>query len=413
MLFQDEAKGLDFFKRKGMMNYFKGRQFFLTATACAVLFISSGCSTVRRNRDIVPEHLVELAKIPGIPQARTWGDVHPKNLATWLNLPSEEIENSFAGIIGKEQSFLAISGGGANGAYGAGIIAGWSKTGKRPEFTMVSGVSTGSIIAPFAFLGPEYDEVLHDIYTQRSTAEILIRYNVLKGIRSDAFSDTSPLRKLLAHAIGQEEIDKIAREHRKGRRLYIGTVNMDCLRPVSWNIGAIANSGVPGSRELILSIITASSSIPVVFPPVFIDVEAGGEIYQEMHVDGGLSSQVFIYPPSVKWDEIEERLSPKGQTQVYVIRNAKLEPEWAPVEARVMPMGMRSISALIRAQGLGDLRLIYRMCERDGLGFNFTYIPRDFNEEKNEQFDPSYMKVLFDMAHERIQADEAWEANIF
>jgi hypothetical protein len=396
-----------------MLNCFNEYRFFLTAAACTALFISCGCSTVRRDRDIVPQHLVEQAQISGIPMARTWGDVHPENLAKWLNLPSEEIEKSFAGIIGTKQTFLAISGGGANGAYGAGIIAGWSKTGKRPEFTMVSGVSTGSMIAPFAFLGPEYDEVLHDLYTQRSTAEILTRYNILKGFRSDAFSDTAPLRKLLEDKIGQEEIDKIAREHRKGRRLYIGTVNMDCLRPVSWNIGAIANSGVPGSRELILSIIAASSSIPVVFPPVFIDVEVDGEIYQEMHVDGGLSSQVFIYPPSVKWDEIEEQLSPKGQTQVYVIRNAKLEPEWAPVEARVMPMGMRAISSLIRAQGLGDMRLIYRMCDRDGLGFNFTYIPGDFNEQKNEQFDPAYMEVLYDMAHQRILDDEAWESDLF
>jgi hypothetical protein len=377
------------------------------------LLLVSGCSTVRRERNIVPLHLVEQARIPGIPNARVWGDVHPKNLATWLNSASEDIAKNYSGVIGKKHTFLAISGGGANGAFGAGILKGWSATGRRPEFAIVTGVSTGAIIAPFAFLGPAYDEVLRELYTRNSTADLLVRHNIFKGVRSDALTDTTQLGELLFHVLGEEEIDKIASEHRKGRRLYIGTVNMDCLRPVTWNIGAIANSGRPGSRELIVNIIMASSAIPVIFPPVFIEVEVGGQVFQEMHVDGGLSSQVFIYPPSVKWGEIEERLSPEGQTQVYVIRNAKLDPEWVPVETRIMPMGMRSITSLIRSQGLSDLEAIYRTCDRDGLGFNFTFIPADFNEEKNEQFDPEYMEKLYDMAREQVLKGEAWKGNVF
>jgi predicted patatin/cPLA2 family phospholipase len=384
----------------------------LAVTAGVVVLMTSGCASIKRERDILPQELVAEARIPGIPYARYWGDVPPEQLDEWLNASPEELRKAYGGIIGKTHTYLAISGGGANGAYGAGILKGWTDSGKRPEFTLVTGISTGAIIAPFAFLGPAYDHVLIDLYTTKSTKDVVFSYGLLKGIRSDAFTDSYPLRNLLLSYIGEAEVEQIAVEFRKGRRLFVSTVNMDSLRPVTWSIGEIAASGQPGSRELIVDVILASTSIPIAFPPVFIDVEADGKIYQEMHVDGGLASQVFVYPPSVKWKEIEDRLAPSKPTTVYVIRNAKIDPVWTPTEAKITPLAMRTISSLIRTQGVGDLDKIALTTLRDGLGFGLTYIPAEFNEKATETFDPVYMSKLFDFGYQRMMDGNAWKSRV-
>ena len=208
------------------------------------------------------------------------------------------------------------------------------------------------------------------------------------------------------------EVQKIAEEYAKGRRLYIGTVNMDILRPVTWDIGRIASSGDPGAKDLIVDVIIASASIPVVFQPVFIDVEANGSIYQEMHVDGGLAAQVFVYPSSMDWSEVNKRLKPKGTPHVYVIRNAKIDAKWQDVDAKILPLAGRTISSLIRTQGIGDMEEILLATQRDGLDFSYTYIPETFNVPSEEAFDPVYMKALFQLGHENMRADKVWKHRI-
>jgi predicted acylesterase/phospholipase RssA len=187
--------------------------------------------------------------------------------------------------------FLAVSGGGDNGAFGSGLLNGWSATGTRPQFKMVTGVSTGALIAPFAFLGPAYDAQLREVYTTMTPDRVFRQRGYPAALFDDAMADTSPLAMLIAKYANQDLLDAIAAEYRKGRLLMIGTTNLDAQRPVIWNIGAIAASGRPGA-----------------FQPAMIDVEVDGVEFQEMHVDGGAISQLFLYPGS-----IDVRLVPVGR----------------------------------------------------------------------------------------------------
>ena len=216
----------------------------------------------------------------------------------------------------------------------------------------------------------------------------------------DSLSDTEPLKKLLAKYITSEIIDSIATEYKKGRRLFIGTVNLDAGRSVIWNIGEIAISDYPDKHHLIREILRASSAIPVAFPPVMIPVEVNGQSYDEMHVDGGTGSQVFVYPAAINWHKITQKLKVKGKPNVYVIRNSFLAPDYNGVTRSVMPIAGRSIDSLIRTQGIGDLYQIYALCERDGNNFNLAYIPASFTEVPTEGFDPVYMTKLYDLGYQ-------------
>ena len=204
----------------------------------------------------------------------------------------------------------------------------------------------------------------------------------------------------------------IAVEHRKGRRLFIGTTNLDSLRPVTWNLGAIAASGKPGSLELIQKVLLASSSIPAIFPPVLIDVEASGGNYDELHVDGGAASQVFLYPLDVDWDSILHRLEVPGMPNTYIIRNSRLSPRWKAVKNKIAAIASRSIKSLIRTQGIGDLYQIYLAAQRDGLNFHLTRISDDFNEVPSEMFDPIYMKKLFEYGRNKAKSARPWTKEI-
>lgn len=375
----------------------------------AILLPFAGCKSIpKRSRNTVPQELVNQAVVPGIPDARQWGDEMPPYIEEILQSSNRQVAKRFPGIVNGRHTYLAISGGGSNGAYGSAMLVGWSAKGDRPTFTLVSGISTGAIIAPFAFLGSEYDPVLIDLYTTKSTKDVLTERNRLKALNRDAFNGTQPLRELIAGYLGEREIERIAEEHRNGRRLLVGTVNLDMMRPVSWDIGAIAASGQPCARELIIDIILASAAIPVAMPPVFIDVEANGEIYQEMHVDGGLFSQVMTYPITMHWDEIEKKLNTKGTTKFYVIRNAKIHPGWKDVQPQVLHLASRAISSLTRTQGLGNIYQLYFTAQRDGIDLHLTFIPADFQTPSNELFDPTYMNALFTTGYESITEGDPW-----
>jgi len=288
--------------------------------------------------------------------------------------------------------FLAISGGGDNGAYGAGFLNGWTASGTRPEFKVVTGVSTGALIAPFAFLGPKYDYVIKRVYTEMSQKDIFKKRGIVKGIFGDAMADSRPLAKVISSYVTPELLTEIAAEYGKGRILLVGTANLDSLEPVIWNMTAIAASKDPNAISLFSNVLLASASIPGAFPPVMIDVNVGGARYQEMHVDGGTMAQVFLYPPS-----ISAANSPHRKRVLYIIRNARLDADWASVERRTLNIATRAIGSLTRTQGVGDLYRIYATAQRDGIDYNLTYIPRTFNTPHNEEFDTAYMRSLFDV----------------
>jgi hypothetical protein len=290
---------------------------------------------------------------------------------------------------------LAISGGGDAGAFAAGILAGWSAHGDRPEFKVVTGVSAGALIAPFAFLGPQYDDVIPNVATSISPKDIFHAPNRLKGLASDGMADSGPLQRLVAKYITPEILAAIAREYRKGRVLQIGTTDLDAGRAVTWSMGAIAASGAPGALELFRKIMVASTSIPGAVSPVMIDVGVDGKHFQEMHVDGGVITQVFLYPPRslMEWRRAT---------------NGKLEAEWSGVKRRTLNIGGRAISALIQTQGISDLDRIYDTAQQDGADFNLAYIGSDFSDVHNEEFNTAYMQRLFDYAYQLSVKGYPW-----
>jgi hypothetical protein len=380
----------------------------LAALVSLAIIALQGCGTPPTRGNPLPQALSAAAEPQGIADARRWGDERPPGLDAWLTLPEPQLRERYGGIMDRRHSYLVISGGGSEGAFGAGLLSGWSARGTRPEFQIVTGTSTGALIAPFAFLGPAYDPVLREMYTRYATKDLTAQRSVLEIIRGDSAMDTSPLRALIARYYDDEVIEAIAAEGRKGRSLLVGTTNLDAARPVIWDITRIAASQAPGARDLIHDVILASASIPGAFPPVLIDVEVDGERYDEMHVDGGATAQLFFGAQGMEWDRILERLGVVGKPDVFLIRNARLRERWVSVEPRLIPIVSRTVSSLIREQGIGDLAKIYILARQYGFGYHFAYIPDSFTVEPGEPFDPEYMAALFELGYELARNGESW-----
>jgi predicted acylesterase/phospholipase RssA len=306
-------------------------------------------------------------------------------------------------------NLLAISGGGDKGAFGAGLLIGWTERGDRPEFKTVSGVSTGALIAPFAFLGPKYDGVLRHVYTEVDQSAIFASRFILAAVFNDALKDTTPLFQLISRYVDDQVLAAIADEYRKGRLLLIGTTDIDAQRPVIWNIGAIAVSGRRGAFDLSRKILLASASIPVAFPPVLIDVEVDDKPYQEMHVDGGAIAQTFLYPTTLTAGVDLRRGSLVRERYAYVIRNGRLDPEWAPTDRRLFSIASRAVATMIHYSGQNDVYRLQTMTARDGVDFNLAYIGRDFTLEHTADFVPTYMRALFEYGRAQIKNGTAWK----
>ncbi len=288
--------------------------------------------------------------------------------------------------------FLALSGGGDSGAFGAGFLVGWSEHGSRPDFKMVTGVSTGALAAPFAFLGPNYDATLETVYTRIGPEDILEEQYLSGGLFGDAVADSSPLKALIAKHIDSDVLDAIAAEYAKGRLLWIITTDLDSMTPVIWNMGAIASSQSEGALKLFRDVLAASAAIPGIFPPVMIDAEVDGLPYQEMHVDGGVSAQVFFYPPSIR--ATDTSIKPRKR-RLFIIRNARIAQDTVTTDRSTLDILQRAISAMIRSQGIGDLYRIFATTQRDDIEFNLAHIEEEFSVPKEEDFDTGFMNSLF------------------
>ncbi len=272
----------------------------------------------------------------------------------------------------------------------------------------MTGISTGALTAPFAFLGPAYDSQLREVYTTLSGKDVMQPRGYLAVLFDDALADNSPLRRTVAKYVDQAMLDAIAAEHAKGRILLIATTNLDARRPVIWNITKIAASGHPGALKLVRDVLVASAAIPGAFPPIMIDVEVNGVKHHEMHVDGGASAQVFVYPPSLSIRAQSAQGHVVRERHVYVIRNARLDPDWAQVERGVFSIMERAITSLIQTQGVGDLYRIYLAAYRDGIDFNLAYIPETFKTQLKEPFETAYMRELYQIGYERAVKGYQW-----
>jgi predicted acylesterase/phospholipase RssA len=380
----------------------------LSAILLGLLLAACAGPTVESLRDPVPEPLVTRTSVPGYQRIRYWGDTGD---GLWLESIAEiAAQQKASGNTSRERNFLAVSGGGSSGAFGAGVLFGWTASGERPEFSVVTGVSTGSLIAPFAFLGPPYDRYLKEAYTQVSAEDIFEKKGFFRVLRGSAsLADSSPLRGLVSRYVTDQMLADIAREHKRGRRLLVGTTNLDAERPVVWDIGAIASSEVPGRRQLIQDILIASASIPGVFPPVKIKVVADGMTFDEMHVDGGTSNQAFMFPSNFSVRQADRKLDRKGVDRtLYVLRNGRVTPEFSTVKPRLASIVSKSMNSLIKTQGIGDLYRMYSNAQREGIAFRAVWIPESFTMREPQPFDPAFMKALFDAGYEMGRNGIPW-----
>ncbi|MBP0463724.1 patatin-like phospholipase family protein [Roseomonas sp. PWR1] len=390
-----------------------GRRMALRLASVGLAAPAVGCALPERGR-AVPRGRVGEATVLGIPNERFLipHDM-PKLIAEYASAFRRRQQHlGFRDplVDAPPYRMLGVSGGGEDGAFGAGLLCGWSAQGTRPGFDLVTGVSTGALTAPFAFLGPSWDGALRSVYTDITPDEVLRPRGILAGLFDDALADNTPLFRTIARHLDERMLRALAQGYAEGRLLFVGTANLDAQLPCTWNIGAIAASGHPDALALIRRVLLASAAVPGAFPPVMMDVRAGADTFHEMHVDGGAFTQVFLYPRSLTTGR-RERLR-RGErvprAQAWIIRNGRLDAEWAEVDRRTLSIAGRAISTMIASSGYNDVVRIWNTTERDGVDFNLAFIGRDFTGTYTQPFEQAYMRALFEHAFERARRGYPW-----
>ena len=380
----------------------------------SILLFASGCATLPRNA--VPVDKIYSAEIVGMPDIRAWsGQIAEHFQADAVESVIDESRGEFPrdenGV--PIYDLLALSGGGSNGAFGAGFLYGWTKAGTRPNFKLVTGISTGALIAPFAFLGSDFDGQLKQLYTTMSTADLVIKQGLLKILfRSESYALTDPLERLINRNISGAILQAVAVAHDRGHRLYIGTTHLDAQRLVVWNMGLIAKTAHPNALGLFRKILLASASIPGAMPPVLIKVDVDGEEFDEMHVDGGAATQVFLHAGTMDIEAAaRSALGDDYQYQgdLYIIRNGRLKPEPQQTERRLARIAGRAVSTMIKTAAVNDLFRMYAFTRREQLGFKYIDIPDDFESRAQEPFDPEEMGRLFETGYQLALSGDVWQ----
>jgi predicted acylesterase/phospholipase RssA len=377
--------------------------------------VAAGCSLPVRGTAVPADRTIQ-ATVLGVPNERFFpffgtGPIEAEFGAAADRLRRAEGLSPDAPL--PEVQLLAVSGGGENGAFGAGLLCGWSDFGTRPVFELVTGVSTGALTAPFAYLGSSYDPQLRAVYTELNASSVLEVRGLTAALFDDAMADNSPLFKTISIYLDDAMLAALAKTYDDGRLLLIGTSDLDAQQPVIWNIGAIAKSGHPRALDTIRRILLTSAAIPGAFPPTLFDVTADGVAYQELHVDGGAFAQAFLYPVSITRQRRARIAGGKVVTpaRAYVIRNGRLDPEWASTERRTMGIASRAIATMITASGINDVIRMYNATLRDNIDFNLAYIGRDFTQELPAPFDQGYMRALFDYGYQQARHGYDWAKN--
>ena len=309
-----------------------------------------------------------------------------------------------------KRSVLCLSGGGSYGAFTAGVLCGWSERGDRPAFDVVTGISTGALAAPLAFLGPDYDADLRRFYTTLKNEDLYRLRRTVRAVFADSLADTGPLARKVDEVITPGVLARLAGEHAKGRRLYIGTTELESRRQVVWDVGAIAARGRPDDLELVRKVLLASAAIPGFFPPVTIPVTVDGKQLAERHVDGGVSAALFYRPPHLSADE---RTDPAAltDTDLYMVVAGKLYADPNPVKPWSLSIAGEAVSAMIYAGSRGDLLRLYTACVLTGMRYHLAAIPADFQAPTSStDFNPADMKRMFDLGAVTTRDGTAWRA---
>ena len=383
---------------------FNGLKYFALAVSIVVI---AACGNNTR-KSAIPDAQLQTASISGMEDIR-----YVPSTKAGVKSYLQEIKSVVAKRPqdpSRQTNLLALSGGGDNGAFGAGLLVGWSQRGDRPVFDQVTGISTGALIAPFAFLGSDYDPTLKVLFTQVTPDDIYKERGKLGVLFNDALADAAPLKKLIDKTVDSEMLQRVADEYQnRGRLLLIGTTNIDSGSLVLWNMGRIAAVGTPESAALFRNVMLASAAVPGAFPPVLFDAEVNGREYHELHVDGGLAAQVYLYPAAVSKVAIQSGIIKSRKREAYIIRNARLSIGWEETERNGLGVLNRSYKKIVQSQGLGNLYQIYEIARRDKVGFNLAYIGNDFEADHPAEFDKTYMNALFQYGFEKSVKGYPWQ----
>ncbi len=360
----------------------------------------AACASLPRNPYTAEE--AAAAVVPGMGPVRAYADSTADEIAMVAARPERR-----KGPL----TYLALSGGGGDGAYGAGILNGWTASGTRPEFTIVSGVSTGALIAPFAFLGSQYDAYLTDFYTSGIGETLVQSPNIVNVVFGSGLFGDERLRDVIGRYVTPALLEAVAAEHARGRRLFVVTTNLDSQRAVIWNMGAIAASGAPNARNLFRDVLTASASVPAVFQPQMVDVQAGGRSFQEMHVDGSVVIPVFTLPQAFLSGQ--ERVRGLGKAEIYVVMNGRLAPDFEVTPDNALSIAGRSFTTASRARSRATLSATEVFSRRNGIGFNLTYIDDSApSTTASRGFDTAYMRSLYNAGYEKGRTGHFWQGSV-
>lgn len=382
----------------------------IALVCCSAVLVLAACGSLPRHAappDRPPPALEGFSHIRYYPLDPSTPPQPPESVdAAYAGEPADSYEVQPDGSIA--YSYLAVSGGGSDGAFGAGLMKGWTEHGDRPKFKMVTGVSTGNLIAPFAFLGPGYDDALKDAYTTINASHIFEMRGLLSLFWEESLTDNTPFKNMIAKHVDQAFLDAIAAEHRKGRRLYVLTTDLDRMQPVIWDMGAIANSQSPKRLELFRQVMLASASIPVFFPPVMLQVEIDGAARDEMHVDGSVFAQSFFIGNQVDLREVVHRTHPEwtkpSTHRLYVIRNGRLASQPSVADRSLKSIGVRSLDAMLAVSGINDLYRHYVGDVNGELELHYIAIPADYVPASPDEFDQKEMIQEYDLGY-RMAAD--------
>ncbi|MBY7660347.1 patatin-like phospholipase family protein [Vibrio atlanticus] len=374
----------------------------------ALSFLVVACSSphtldVRVNKDNYKDVIVEDASSVEEP-LRIWASEAPDFLY------SADDQTTPITVSGDQLNILALSGGGANGAFGAGILIGLEESGQLKDYSIVTGISAGALMAPFVFIGGDAFSKMKEVMLNINDKSVLGKKNFLNTVFKDAFTDGEHLYQFIAEAFPEPMIEQIATQHRSGKRLFIGTTHFDSGELIIWNVGAIANSEMPNKSELIYKVLAASASIPGVFPPQFINVEHEGVIFEELHVDGGLATQVFFNPSNFDYQQISDSLGLETSPQLDIIRNGSLKAPYHSLRDKGLDLVAKSVSSLTLAQTRGDLYRMKYICEINNIDMQFTYMEQDFSYEKRtkDMFDEHYLLTIYKYGYHKATRGKPW-----
>lgn len=303
------------------------------------------------------------------------------------------------------QQILALSGGGANGAYGAGLLVGWSERGDRPSFDIVTGVSTGALAAPFAFLGADWDDELQRAYTGGG-ANGLLSARTLAAFRNPSLFSSRVLRALVDDNVTPELLRQIAIEHAKGRKLLVATTNLDSEETVIWDMGVLATQGDDAGLILFKDVLVASASIPGVFPPVLIaGLNPNGQIVQDMHVDGGVNTPFLAVPEDLLLWTNPDAGGDDGA--IYVVVNGQIGRNQGVTPGKIRGILARTYDSMSKASLRTALIATAAFASRNGMTMSMTAVPDNVNAS-SLRFESESMKALFELGRSRAVAGEAW-----